>query len=160
MTLYIGDYIIIACVAIAILAFCVVLWLIGGREWIGEQVARLLPRAALQKGDKAHIYLNGRYNRTATLTSVGADSVGIYDDKVKLPLDFRGRFYGIGVDTNDGSRLIYLAKRKHYRLIRVAELIRKVFRIVEDEINLNPDYSEIEQVEYSDKAEEGVDDEM
>ncbi len=157
-TLHIGDYIVLFCPVVAVVLFFVAIWLLGGREWIGSKVAKLLPAAPLQKGDKAHIYLNGRYNRTATISKVVADGVFIYNDKVRLPLDYRGRFYGIGVAQDDGSRLAFLAKRGHYRLIRVAELIRKVFRLIEDENNLNPDYSDDEQLS-TDVAEEGEGDE-
>lgn len=159
-TLHVGDYVMIACTVLAVVVVLYAIWLVGGREWIGEKVARLLPHETLSKGDKAHIYLNGRYNRTATLSKVVADAVYIYDNKVKLPLDYRARFYGMGVDTNDGSRLVFIANRRHYRLIRVAELIRKVFNLAEDETNLNPDYSEDEEL-LTEKAEEGAeDDEM
>ncbi len=146
------------CVFGGFLVLIYALWLVGGREWLGEKLSKLLPKSTLQKGDKAHIYLNGRYNRTATLSKVVADAVYIYDNKVRLPLDFRARFYGIGFDKADGSRLIYLSNRGHFRLIRVAELIRKVFALIEDETNLNPDYSEDEQL-MTEKAEESVEDE-
>lgn len=121
--------------ALLVLAFLY----LGGWEWIGSKVVLLLPQATLQQGDKAVIFLNGRYNRTATISKVVADSVYIYDNRIKLPLDYRGRFYGWGVDTNDGSRLVFLKYRKHYRLVRLAEYIRKCFRVIEDEANLVPD---------------------
>lgn len=143
---------------LAILSAIVVFLAIGGWEWIGEQIVKLYPDEPLQSGDKAHIYLNGRYNRTATLSKVEADGVYIYDNKVKLPLDYRARFYGIGTDTNDGSRLVYIANRRHYRLIRGAEFIRKVFKLVEDENNLNPDYAENEEI-VNEVPEEGEGDE-
>ena len=158
-TLHVGDYIMITCAVLSVVVVLYALWLVGGWEWIGSKVAKLLPAAKLQKGDKAHIYLNGRYNRTATLSKVVADSVYIYDNKVKLPLDYRGRFYGIGVDSQDGSRFIYLSNRSYFRIIRVAELMRKAFRLIEDETNLNPDYSEDEEISTEEK-EEGADDEM
>lgn len=112
---------------------------LGGWEWIGSKAVLLLPQATLQKGDKAVIFLNGRYNRTATISKVVADSVYLYNNRIKLPLDYRGRFYGWGVDANDGSRLVFLKYRKHYRLVRLAEYIRKCFRVIEDEGNLIPD---------------------
>lgn len=121
--------------ALLVLAFLY----LGGWEWIGSKVMLLLPQATLQQGDKAVIFLNGRYNRTATISKVVADSVYIYDNRIKLPLDYRGRFYGWGVDTNDGSRLVFLKDRKHYRLVRLAEYIRKCFCVIEDEDNLVPD---------------------
>lgn len=121
--------------ALLVLAFLY----LGGWEWIGSKVVLLLPQATLQQGDKAIIFLNGRYNRTATISKVVADSVYLYDNRVKLPLDYRGRFYGWGVDTNDGSKLVFLKYRKHYRLVRLAEYIRKCFCVIEDEDNLVPD---------------------
>ena len=144
----------IAFISLVIVALLIALWL-GGWQWIGSKLVKLLPNAPLQQGDKAAIYLNGRYNRTATLSKVVVDAVYIYDNKVKLPLDYRGRFYGIGVDSNDGSRLIYLSNRGYFRLIRVAELIRKVFNLIEDESNLNPDYAEDEQL-ITEVVEEGA----
>lgn len=132
-------------ISLVILALVIALWL-GGWQWIGSKFVKLLPYAPLQEGDKAAIYLNGRYNRTATLSKVVSDAVYIYDNKVRLPLDYRGRFYGIGLDVNDGSRLAYLPKRGYYRLIRVAELLRKLFALDEDESNLNPNYESDEQI--------------
>lgn len=112
---------------------------LGGWEWIGSKVVLLLPQATLQKGNKAVIFLNGRYNRTAIISKIEVDSVYLYENRVKLPLDYRGRFYGWGIDTNDGSRLVFLKYRKHYRLVRLAEYIRRCFFVIEDEANLIPD---------------------
>ena len=145
-TLYTGDYVMIGCAVMGVIVLICGLWLVGGREWLGSRFANLLPRDTFQQGDKAHVYLNGKYNRTATLSKVVADAIYIYDNQVRLPLDYRGRFYGIGVDPKDGSRLVYLHTRKYYRLIRVAELIRKVFALIDDESNLNPDYEAYEQI--------------
>ena len=151
------DY---ALIAMAIIAFVGVLWAIDTRRWIGSKVAKLLPRDEIQQGDKVHIYLNGKLNRTATISRVGVDSVYIYDNKVKLPLDYRGRFYGMGIDVNDGSKVVYIAKHRYFRLIRVAELIRKVFGLLDDDSNLSPDYSEREEIVNALAAEEGEGDEM
>jgi len=129
---------------------------LGGWEWIGSKAVLLLPKAQLQVGDRAVIFLNGRYNRTATIAKVGVEYLYIYDGKVKLPLDYRGRFYGYGIDTNDGSRLVFLKYRKHYRLVRLAEYIRKCFRVIEDEGNLIPDCTD----NATDKEESEVSDEM
>lgn len=129
---------------------------LGGWEWIGAKLVLLLPQATLQQGDKAVIFLNGRYNRTATISKVEVEYLYIYDGRVKLPLDYRGRFYGYGVDTNDGSRLVFLKYRKHYRLVRLAEYIRKCFRVIEDEANLVPDCTDIA----TDQEESEVSDEM
>lgn len=82
----------------------------------------------------------------------------IYDSAIRLPLSHRGRFYGIGVDAADGSHVVFITRHRHYRLIRVAELIRKVFGLQNEDGNLNPDYAEYEQL-VSDVAEEGESDE-
>lgn len=129
---------------------------LGGWEWIGSKVVLLLPKAQLQVGDKAVIFLNGRYNRTATISKIVVDSVYLYDNRVKLPLDYRGRFYGCGIDTNDGSRLVFLKYRKHYRLVRLAEHIRRCFCVIEDEANLIPDCTD----NVTDNEESEVSDEM
>lgn len=152
-TLHVGDYVMIACTVLAVVVVLYAIWLVGGREWIGEKVARLLPHETLSKGDKAHIYLNGRYNRTATLSKVVADAVYIYDNKVKLPLDYRARFYGMGVDLNDGSRLIYVGNRKHYRFIRLAEMIRKAFAVMDDVDNLEATDNPIGEADESQESE-------
>lgn len=155
ITFTMWDY---ALFAMAIVAFVGVLWAVDFRRWIGSKVAKLLPKDEIQQGDRVHIYLNGKLNRTATLSRVGVDSVCIYDT-VKLPLNYRGRFYGYGIDVNDGSKVVYIAKHSYFRLIRIAELIRKVFGLLDDDSNLIPDYSEREEIKNALAAEEGVDDE-
>ena len=154
-TFSIWDYIPFAMAITAVLA---VFWAIGGRRLIGGLLAKLLPRKSFQKGEKVHIYLDGKYNRTATLTKVVDDGVYIYD-AVKLPLNYRGRFYGIGDGVNDNSRVVYITKHSYFRLIRVAELIRKVFDLLDDDNNLIPDYEEKEQITPTDNAGEGEGDE-
>lgn len=156
ITFTMWDY---ALIAMAIIALAGVLWAIDFRRWIGSKVAKLLPKDDIQQGDKVHIYLNGKLNRTASLSRVGVDSVCIYDT-VKLPLNYRGRFYGMGIDTNDGSKVIYITKHRYFRLIRIAELIRKVFGLLDDDSNLIPDYSEQEQTLNALAAEEGEGNEM
>lgn len=102
-TFTLWDYLLLAMCFIALMA---VLWAIDARGWIGSKVAKLLPFATIQQGDKVHIYLNGEYNRTATLSKVAVDCVYIYDSAIRLPLSHRGRFYGIGVDAADGSHVV------------------------------------------------------
>lgn len=98
-------------------------------------MVKILPKNHSQKGEQVDIFLNGKYNRTATISRISADKVYIYGT-VGLPLDYRGRFYGVGVDENDGSRLIYLGNRKHYRFVRVAEIIRKAFAVMDEVDNM------------------------
>ena len=119
-------------VALAFVAF----WLCGGRECIGDWLDKLFPDAPFQKGDKAHIFLNGKYNRTATVSGVSENRIFLYDNKLSLPIDYRGKFYAVGVDENDGSRLVYVGNNKHFRFVNVAELLRKVFNVLECQDNL------------------------
>lgn len=81
-TFTLWDYLLLAMSFIALVA---VLWAIDARGWIGSKVAKLLPKVMIQQGDKVHIYLNGEYNRTATLSKVEVDYVYIYDSAVRLP---------------------------------------------------------------------------
>lgn len=144
-----------AIVSIATALIVLAVLYLGGWEWIGSKVVLLLPQATLQKGNKAVIFLNGRYNRMATISKIEVDSVYLYENRVKLPLDYRGRFYGYGVDVSDGSRLVFLKYRQHYRLVRLAEYIRRCFCVIEDEANLIPDCTdnatEKEESEVSDE---------
>lgn len=120
----------------AIALILVLLFVYGGlRESIGDVVIKLFPKNHSQKGDQVDIFLNGKYNRTATVSKITADKIFIYD-AVPLVLDYRGRFYGVGVDLNDGSRLIYIGNRKHYRFVRLAEIIRKTFAVMDEVENL------------------------
>lgn len=113
-----------------------VLFVLGGlRETLGDHIVKILPRNHSQKGDQVDIFLNGKYNRTATISRISADKVYIYGS-IGLPLDYRGRFYAVGFDVNDGSRLIYLGNRKHYRFVRVAEIIRKAFAVMDEVDNM------------------------
>ena len=131
----------------------VLLFVYGGlRECIGDIVIKLFPKNHSQKGDSVDIFLNGKYNRTATVSRISADKIFIYD-AVPLVLDYRGRFYGIGVDSNDGSRLIYICKRKHYRFVRLAEIIRKEFIVMDDVDNLVATDNLIEEAENSQESE-------
>lgn len=119
-----------------VLAF-LTFWLLGGREFIGEWLLSLFPKDYLQVGDKAQVYLNGKYNRAATITKVTDASLVIYD-KIPLAIDYRGRFYATGIDNNDGSKLLYLKTRKHYKFVRAAELIKKAFNVQDEAENLIP----------------------
>lgn len=107
----------------------------GGREFIGEQITKVFPKEYLEKDSLCHIYLNGKYNRTTLVSNISGETLQIYD-AIHLPISYRGRFYAVGVDRNDGSRLVYVKWHKHYKFVRVAELIRKVFNVCNDEHQL------------------------
>ncbi len=123
-------------ISVSLFLILLILFVLGGlRETLGDLMVKILPKNHSQKGEQVDIFLNGKYNRTATISRISADKVYIYGT-VGLPLDYRGRFYGVGVDENDGSRLIYLGNRKHYRFVRVAEIIRKAFAVMDEVDNM------------------------
>lgn len=135
---------------IVALLILVSLWIYGGlRETVGELLIKVFPKAPLKKGDKVDVFLNGAYNRTATVTGASAGKLYIYDGKLGLPIDYRGRFYAIAVDAADGSKLVYLGNRKNYRFVRAAELVRKSFSVIDDE-NMLPVTDEVAMAEGSD----------
>nr|DAF67722.1 MAG TPA: hypothetical protein [Caudoviricetes sp.] len=130
------GYILIAIAALLILVF---FFKYGGlKETLGESLLSALPKCFKQKGERVDIFLNGKYNRTATIDRVSQDKIIIYG-RLPLPLDYRGRFYGVGVDQSDGSKLVYLGNRKHYRFVKLAELIRKAFDVMDEVENLMAD---------------------
>ena len=113
-------------------------WWLGGKELVGERLTDLFPVERLKKGDKVDVFLNGKHNRTATITGITSSSLLIYD-RLPLPVDYRGTFYATGVDQNDGSKLVYVKNRKHFKLVRAAELVKKIFSVPDDAENLIQD---------------------
>ena len=121
-------------VIILLVVLFLAFWWLGGKELVGEWLTGLFPVERLKKGDKVDVFLDGKYNRTATITG----SMLIYD-RLPLPVDYRGTFYATGVDQNDGSKLVYVKNRKHFKLVRAAELVKKVFNVLDDAENLIPE---------------------
>lgn len=117
--------------AVAALLIALVLCL-AMREAVGGWISGIFPKSPVKAGDGVDIFLNGKYNRTATITGIAPDGVFIYNGKLRLPLDYRGRFYATGVDESDGSVLVYVGNRRHYRFVRVAEWVRRVFGVIDD----------------------------
>lgn len=104
---------------------------------VGEWLASLFPEDRMAVGDKVHVFMNGEYNRTATITRIKADTLYIYDT-IPLPINYRGSFYATGVCQDDGSSLVFVKTRKYYKFVRVAEVIRKAFNVIDDIDNLQP----------------------
>lgn len=88
-----------------------------------------LPKDPVKPGKKAHIYMDGRYNRTATVSRIEEDCIYLYD-KFPVPLHYRGKFYSVG-KMSDGHTLMYLGKKKLYILMRFVELFRRIARTPE-----------------------------
>lgn len=124
--------IILACLAVlAIIALLVL------RFMYGDPIAEVFPEKPIQKGDMVHIFLNGKFNRSATITKVTSDHLFIYE-KLCLPIDFRGKFYAVG-KFSDGSRIVYVGNRNHFKNVRLAEICRKLFNFLDSPFNLIPD---------------------
>ena len=83
-----------------------------------------------QKGDLVDIFVNGEFNRRATVTACCQSYLSLYES-VRCPIDHRGAFYAIGEDIN-GNEIAYMADRRHYRLVKHAERVRKIFGVGED----------------------------
>lgn len=147
----------IICISVFVLIL-VFLFIYGGlRETLGEFLIKILPENHSKRGDKIEIFLNGKHNRIATISRISDGKIVIFGT-LPLPLDYRGRFYGIGVDQNDGSRLVYLGNRKHYRFVRLAEIIRKAFAVMDEIENLPTDPGdEVEEITESQESEVGDD---
>lgn len=123
---------------------------LGGREYIGERLSMLFPVDYMRVGDKIDIFIDGKYNRTATISEIDQGSIVIYE-RLPIPVGYKGSFYATGYDQIDGSKLVYVKTRKHYKLVRAAELVRAFFNVLDDPYNLTPEESKQE-------TEEGEDD--
>ncbi len=108
---------------------------------MGECLTALFPKDRMKKGDKIDVFIDGAYNRTATITGIKASEIIIYE-AFPLPLSYRGPFYATGIDQSSGSTLTYVKSRKNFKYVRAAEYIRKNFAILDDAENLIPDVQE------------------
>ena len=111
-------------------AICILLvaWFLGLNEAVGRWVLyNLFPTTYPKRGDQVDIYINGVWNRKATVTACCFDFLAIYD-AIRCPIDFRGTFYAIGEDAN-GNTIVYVDDVRHWHLVRRAELIRKVCKV-------------------------------
>lgn len=87
------------------------------------------PVDPVRKGNKTNVYIDGAFNRTATITDIKPGYLTVYD-KLPLPIHYRGKFYAVG-RMSDGHTVMFLGKKKLYLLMRFAELIRKIVRTPE-----------------------------
>ena len=113
-----------------------------------------LPKDPVKPGKEAHIYLDGRYNRTATINRIEGDCIYLYD-KFPVPLHYRGKFYSVG-KMSDGHTLMYLGKRRLYVLMRFVELFRKIARTPEYLDNTPEDQENIEAMDPKGEVEDGM----
>lgn len=152
--------------AVLFVVLLVILW--------GFLVNLMLPKRYSAVGEKVSIFLDGVYNRDATITGIGQEKVVIYE-RLPLPVAYRGKFYAVGCD-RDGIELWYMADKRLYWLVPYAERIRKRYKLIDCPFNFVPqeeplpveavEASEIESTEESEEsstaqeAEEGREDEV
>mgnify|MGYP000030266658 CR=1 FL=1 len=127
----------VAIIIVLALAIIGMIWFAGWNEHIGGKILDcFFPCADLQKSDKVEIFINGKWNRTATVTACCQSYLTVYN-AVRCPIDYRGTFYAIGEDAN-GNVMVYLADRRNYRFVKRAEAIRKICHIYDNYDLLTP----------------------
>jgi hypothetical protein len=81
------------------------------------------PVAPMQPGKKIAVFMDNKYNRTATICKNLVAGVVIYD-RIMLPVHYRNKFYAVGY-LEDGHKLLYITNRKLFWLAYLAEIERK-----------------------------------
>jgi len=115
---------------IALIAIFIVAWFMGLNANLGIAILdNCFPTTYPCKGEQVDVYINGSWNRCATVTACCHDFLVLYG-AVRCPIDYRGRFYAIGVDANDNT-LVYVDK-VHWHLVKRAELIRKICNVPDE----------------------------
>lgn len=115
-------------IVLMVLLVLVAAWFLGLNSDVGSWVLnRFFPTTYPLRGSQVEIYINGQWNRKATVTASCYDFLVFYD-AVRCPIDYRGRFYAIGEDSN-GNTLVYLDDVRHWHLVSRAEWIRKVCNV-------------------------------
>lgn len=132
--------IIIASLGIALLA----IWLF---------IHELYPVDIIRKGRKVSIYVDGKFNREATISGIASGYLFVYD-RLPLPIHYRGKFYASGC-MSDGHSILFLGKKKLYILMRFAEFFRKLANTP-----VCADQMPIEDPEVTNEAGEEVEDEL
>ena len=121
-----------------IICLLLVSWLLGLNVEFGLFVIyRFFPTTYPIRGDQVDVYINGEWNRTATVTACCHDFLVLFD-AVRCPIDYRGTFYAIGEDAN-GNTLVYVDDKRHWHLVRRAEWIRKACRMPQEYATFLPD---------------------
>ncbi len=137
-------------ISISILAVVALVLLARGKR-VGRFLYRMMPKRYMGNGTRIFIYIDGCYNRCATITGITGDDIIIYG-RVSVPVDFRGKFYTTAYDKMDGSRFTCVMCRRHYRLVRIAEFLRKWYgwpdedgQLPVDEFNVSEEGGEDEE---------------
>lgn len=125
--------VIVICLLAIVLA---VVFLLIERLLCGKHIDAMFPCKPIQCGNHVHIYMDGKYNRTARISSVQSDKFMIYGT-IPMDIAYRGRFYAIG-NTSDGHRLLYLPNRNYVYLVKLASIARRIFDIPDFGYTLEP----------------------
>lgn len=124
-------------VTIIVIILMALSWAFGLFEILGFQLLRhCFPVTYPTKGSQVDIYINGTWNRRATVTSCCHSYIVLYD-AVRCPVDHRGNFYAIGEDAN-GNELVYVDDARHWHMVKRAEWVRKIFNTPEDYATFTP----------------------
>lgn len=104
-------YVILICLVVAIVAIVLT-------------VKVFIPADPVATGDKLHVYIGRRYNRTATVDGMdtGDGVIFIYGD-FPLPCTYHGRFHASGY-MSDGNKLIFVKNKRLLIPVLLAEFIR------------------------------------
>ncbi len=103
----------------------IILIIIAALVWAVLKCSHLVyPVITFEPGKKVFVFMDNKFNRTATISKNMAAGVIIYD-QFMLPINYRGKFYAIGY-LDGGHKLIYTTKRSHIILAVYAEFARKL----------------------------------
>lgn len=115
-------------VAIIVISALSVLLALALLCWLrGDKVSSFLfPESYMDKGDKVHIYIDGQYNRTATINVVLGTYFVIYGC-VEIPIQYRGQFYALAKD--EENTFVYVKEKRYLKLVSLAEMVRKMLSV-------------------------------
>lgn len=117
-------------IALAVIA-AVVAFSLGAFDGIGIQLMKhMFPATYPGKGDMVDVYINGQWNRTATVTACCHEYLVLFD-AIRCPIDYRGAFYAIGKDA-DGNVITYVDSATHWHQVKYAERLRKVLGLPDE----------------------------
>lgn len=94
----------------------------------------LYPVDIIRKGRKVSVYVDGKFNREATISGISPDYLLVYE-KLPLPINYRGKFFASG-RMSDGHTIMFLGEKRLYILMRFAELFRKIANAPEYEAQM------------------------
>jgi len=102
----------------------IILIIAAALVWAALKYSYLVyPVIPLKPGEKVCVFMDNKYNRTATISKNMVAGVVIYD-RFMLPINYRGKFYAVGY-LDGGHKLIYITKKRYIILAIYAELARK-----------------------------------